>query len=662
MNADRLNESTSHTAEIVLEDEYKCMFELDSPEKCTRFFDSEKFVRQYIYLGSDLGAVIDGGYTSFKVWAPTAVSVVLNLYREGSGGFPYKKVDMTRAEKGVWTVKEECGSGTYYTYTVTTAFGTEEAVDPYARAVGVNGERGMVIDLSLTDPDGFADDSYLDTVSSYCDAVIWETHIRDFSMKNTMSRYKGKYLAFTETGLKNRSGFPTGIDYLVELGITHVQLLPFFDYETVDEKRNDEFNWGYDPKNYNAPEGSYSLDPYHGEKRIMEVKKMISSLHSHSIGVVMDVVYNHTYSLSSSLNKIVPCYYYRYTYDGVNSNGSGCGNEIASNRIMCRKFIIDSLSYWAEEYHIDGFRFDLMGVLDMETIKDAEKTLHTINPRCLIYGEGWSGGSCAWDYNDLATNYNIWRIEKTPGAAGGVAVFNDVIRDGLKGSVFNISDRGYINGMPTKENAAKVAFGICGGNGGGYSSWSVRDNMVVNYMSAHDNNTLWDKLKYSNPDSPEYELEKMNRLGAAIVMVSNGMAFMLAGEETLRTKNGDGNSYKSPDSINSLDWEGIEEGSSRGKMFHWYKNLIEMRKRCSWLRKSDTDAVVWDNNSIFVTYKENGVIIGIVIINPSGENFLGTLPEGEWKIIMSGDRFVNGEETASICVSVPPVSVVVLAK
>lgn len=662
MDTDRLDESKAVMTDIVIDDEYKCMLELDSPEKCSRFFDSESFVREYTYLGSDLGAIVDNGYTSFKVWAPTAVSVVLNLYSEGSGGFPYKRKDMTRAEKGVWTVKDECGSGTYYTYTVATAFGTEEAVDPYAKAVGINGERGMVIDLSTTNPIGFEEDGYVDTLSSYSDAVIWESHIRDFSMKNSESGYKGKYPAFTETGLKNRSGFPTGVDYLKELGITHVQLLPFFDYETVDERRDDEFNWGYDPKNYNAPEGSYSTDPYHGEKRITEVKEMVYSLHSHSIGVVMDVVYNHTYSLSSSFNKIVPCYYYRYTYGGVNSNGSGCGNEVASNRLMCRKFIIDSLTYWAEEYHIDGFRFDLMGVLDVETIKEVERTLHSINPRCLIYGEGWSGGSCAWDYNDLATNYNIGRIGKSDGAIGSVAVFNDVIRDGLKGSVFNISDKGYINGMPTRENAAKVIFGISGGRAGGFSSWSVKDNMVVNYMSAHDNNTLWDKLKFSNPEASECDLERMNRLGVAIVMVSNGMPFMLSGEEVLRTKNGDGNSYKSPDSVNSFDWEGITEDSSKGRMFFWYKSLIEMRKRYSWLRNSETDAVIWDNNSIFVTYKVSGSIAGIAIINPGWENFLGTLPEGEWKIILNGEKFVNEEETARLCVSVPPVSVVVLAK
>lgn len=660
MDEYRLNEPAPHHGDIVPDDACKSMLELDSPEKCSRFFDSESFVKEYTYSGSDLGAVIDGEYTSFKVWAPTAVSVVLNLYHDGSEGSPFERKNMTPEKKGVWHIKEKCGSGTYYTYTVTTAFGEEEAVDPYAKALGVNGERGMVIDLKETDPAGFSLDSYVDTVSSYSDAVIWECHIRDFSMKNSSSKYKGKYKAFTETGLKNKSGFPIGVDYLDSLGITHVQLLPFFDYATVDERRNDEFNWGYDPKNYNAPEGSYSTDPYRGEVRVKEVKEMIASLHSHSIGVVMDVVYNHTYSLSSSFNKIVPCYYYRYTFDGSCSNGSGCGNEIASNRIMCRKFIVDSLSFWTEEYHIDGFRFDLMGILDVETISDVEKALHAVNPKCLIYGEGWSGGSCAWDYNDLATNFNIYKVERSKGAAGGVAVFNDVIRDGLKGSVFNLSDRGYVNGMPTRENAARVAFGICGGRMSSSSAWSVKDNMVVNYMSAHDNNTLWDKLTLSNPIASKSEKARMNRLGASVLMISSGMPFMLSGEEILRTKGGDGNSYKSPDSVNNIDWESIEKDSEEEKMFFWYKNLIGMRKKYHWLRNGETDAVIWDNNSIYVTYKENGVLVGVAIINPTGESFLGTLPEGEWKLILSGERFVYEKEKARLCVSVPSQSVVVL--
>ena len=628
----------------------------------TGVFDSEKFIDNYTYDGDDLGAVINGEVTVFKVWAPTAQKVVLNLFTAGDGVEAYSSVEMTRQEKGVWSSIQKCGHGTYYTYSVTTALGTEEAVDPYAKAVGVNGEKAMVVDLSLTDPDGFDNDSYIDSIERYSDAVIWETHVRDFSIANEKSVYKGKYLAFTERGLTNSSGLPTGVDYLVDLGITHVQLLPVFDYHTVDETKSGDYNWGYDPENYNAPEGSYSTDPYHGEVRINEFKRMVQSLHDAGIGVVMDVVYNHTYSLSSSFNKIVPYYYYRYTSDGTASNGSGCGNETASNRKMYRKFMIDSLVYWASEYHIDGFRFDLMGIHDTETMQLIEEALHKINPKCLIYGEGWSGGTCAYDSYLLASQYNISKIKASKGAAGGIAVFNDAIRDGLKGSVFTSSGRGFISGAVTRDNANRVSFGIKGGKSTTGVSWSVKNDMVVNYMSAHDNNTLWDKLSLSAVTESREEKLRMNRMGAAVVMISGGMPFMLSGEEILRTKGGDSNSYRSTDSVNRIDWESITPSSDEEEMFKWYASLISMREKYSWLRKSDVSCTVWDNNSIFVTYRERGNIVGIAIANPTGEEFLGTLPEGEWKIILDGNHFVNESEIASKCVSVPARSVVVLTK
>lgn len=625
-----------------------------------KIFDSDEFIEKYTYSGSDLGALVKGDNTSFKVWAPTAEKVVLNLYADGSEGEAYLRCDMTSQKHGVWELSVKCSHGTYYTYSVTTASGTEEAVDPYAKAVGINGLRGMVVDLSLTNPEDFDKDTFVDNISSYSDAVIWETHVRDFSNKIESSRYNGKYLAFTEQGLRNSSGFKAGVDYLEELGITHVQLLPIFDYATVDESNPSlSFNWGYDPLNYNAPEGSYSMDPEHGEVRIREVKEMVKTLHSLGIGVVMDVVYNHTYSLSSSFNKIVPYYYYRYNGDGSPSNGSGCGNETASNRIMYRRFMIDSLLYWQKEYHIDGFRFDLMGIHDIETMTEIERALHSVNPKCLIYGEGWSGGSCAYDYTLLASQTNIKRIIPSPGAAGGVAVFNDVMRDSLKGSVFSSSGRGYINGDANRDNAERVAFGVNGGKGL-FAFWSVDDGMVVNYMSAHDNNTLWDKLLSSCPSSSKEELVRMNKLGAAVIMISNGMPFMLSGEEILRTKKGDGNSYKSSDEINNLDWNSVKKGSIEEDVFSWYRNLIRMRKGCSWLRKSDTSCTVWDNNSILVTYRENDTIAGLAIINPTDESFLGTLPSGKWEIILDGEKFLDGSETAEICVSVPGKSVVVL--
>ncbi len=638
------------------------LLELDNDGKkeivTTAFFDTDFFVDNFTYCGSDLGAVIKGDSTIFSLWAPTAWNVTLNLFNDGCLSSACKSLDMTRCPNGLWRTEAECKSGTYYTYSITNALGTKEAVDPYAKALGVNGNRGMVIDLPGTNPPGFEDDCFINKIHSYSDAVIWETHVRDFSIKNEESSFRGKFPAFTERGLKNPDGISIGVDYLIKLGITHVQLLPVFDYATVNETSSDGcYNWGYDPKNYNAPEGSYSTDPYHGEVRVREFKQMVQSLHECGIGVVMDVVYNHTYETDSSFNRIVPYYYYRYNPDGTNSNGSGCGNETASNRVMYRAFMIQSLLYWASEYHIDGFRFDLMGVHDLETMQEIEKALHKLNPDCLIYGEGWTGGACAYDYSLLAGQANVSRITASEGAAGSVAVFNDTIRDGLKGSVFSLSGKGYINGDPSRMNAEKVAMGIRG-----ESVYGAKGHMVVNYMSAHDNNTLWDKLMLSNPGIPKEKLLDMNRLGAAIIMISNGMPFMLSGEEVLRTKQGDGNSYKSPDRVNNFEWDRLRRGSDEERMFHWYRDLMEMRRRYSWLRNSSVETTVWDNNSIFVTYSENGETAGIAIINPTEETFLGTLPDGEWKVVLDGDEFIYGKETVSVCISVPAMKIVVLAR
>ena len=631
-------------------------------------FDTERFIAEYTYSGDELGAVIADSKTTFKVWAPTASRVVLNLFNNGTDGEAYLSADMAKGEKGVWSYTADssetaCGHGTYYTYTVTTAVGTAEAVDPYAKAVGVNGNRGMVVDFSLTDPVGFELDTYMNAISTYSDAVIWETHVRDFSIANAQSAYKGKYLAFTERGLTNASGFPAGVDYLVQLGITHVHLLPIYDYATVDESNPDSsYNWGYDPKNYNALEGSYSTDPYHGEVRINEFKQAVQALHASGIGVVMDVVYNHTYSSDSSLNRIVPYYYYRYTSEGRNSNGSGCGNETASNRVMYRKYMVDSVVYWMTEYHLDGFRFDLMGIHDTETMQEIEKALHAINPKCLIYGEGWAGGTCAYSSSLLATQANISKVKATSGAAGSIAVFNDAIRDGLKGSVFTSSAKGLISGAVNKENAQKVAFGITGGASSSAVSWSVKNGMVINYMSAHDNNTLWDKLLLSNADSSEEERIQMNKFGAAVVMISRGTPFMLSGEEILRTKDGDSNSYKSSDEINKIDWDSVTPGSAEEDMFNWYKALIEMCAKYSWLKDSTVSCTVRADNSILATYRFRGNIVGLAVINPTASSFEESLPSGEWKVILSGETFVNEAQTVQSSVAVPAKGVVLLGK
>ena len=598
----------------------------------TGIFDSEFFANTYHYDGDDLGAQIHGDKTTFKVWAPTASRVVLNLFTAGNGVDAYKTVEMVKGDKGVWSHTEDCGHGTYYTYTVTTSVGTQEAVDPYAKAAGVNGQRGMVVDLSLTDPEGWKNSTLASPIKNYSEAIIWEVHVRDFSNKIASSQYKGKYLAFTERGLVNEHGEAVGVDYLVNLGITHVHLLPVYDYASVDETHpDDQFNWGYDPANYNVPEGSYSTDPYNGEVRIREYKEMVKALHDAGIGVIMDMVYNHTYDANSSLNKIVPYYYYRYTDTGANSSASGCGNDTASERYMFGKFMVDSTSYWVEEYKLDGLRFDLMGLHDLDTMQEVESAVHTVNPNAIIYGEGWTMGSTI-DGSPQANQSNISKIVPTGDAIGGIAVFNDAIRDGLKGSVFDATAKGFINGSP-KGNSVKVLFGIKGGAVSG-TTWRVNDSMVINYMSAHDNNTLWDKLLLSNPNDSDDKRNQMNNLGAAIIMVSKGTPFWQAGEEMLRTKNGDENSYKSSDEINNIDWSVLEKGSREYETMLYYKGLIEMRKSYSIFTDSAVEVTHEELGSgvIAVTFDDGNGGKALVIINPHAQALPYTL-DGEWNLV-----------------------------
>ena len=624
----------------------------------TSIFDSAYFIENYTYDGNDLGAIIDGNQTTFKVWAPTASSVVLNLFESGHTGSAYKKIEMTKGEKGVWSHKEAgCGHGVYYTYSVTTSLGTQEAVDPYAKAAGLNGNRGMVVDLDQTNPENWSDVNFDSGIKSYSDAVIWEVHVRDFSNKIASSNYKGKYLAFTERGLVNSSGVPVGIDYLVELGITHVHLLPVYDYATVDESKPDEqFNWGYDPKNYNVPEGSYSTDPYNGEVRIKEYKQMVQALHDAGIGVIMDVVYNHTYDANSSFNKIVPYYYYRYTATGANSSASGCGNDTASERYMFGKFMVDSVSYWAEEYNLDGFRFDLMGLHDLYTMQNVESAVHTINPQAVIYGEGWTMGSTITNVPQ-ANQTNISKITPTNNAIGAIAVFNDAIRDGLKGSVFQTTSKGYISGLSTGEVINKVKFGISGGSLQGIG-WTVKNAMVVNYMSAHDNHTLWDKLALSNPENTDAEKAKMNRLGATILMISKGMPFIHAGEEMLRTKDGDENSYKSSDAINNIDWEALVPGSEQYTTMLYYKTIIEMRKNHDIFRSTSGAVVVTfetlANGAMAVNFKDNtSSNRAVVIINPTSQALSYNLSGNWYDALGQNEEAVTGStQVEAITVSV----------
>ena len=668
-NLSTLNNKVSHgivtvAEELDLSKTYTLSIEgLDSKTVVpTTVFDSEAFISKYTYDGNDLGSTINAdGSTTFKVWAPTASKVVLNLFAAGNGVAAHANLDMTKAERGVWELTvPETGHGTYYTYSVTTSVGTQEAVDPYAKAAGVNGERGMVVDMALTDPADWENDQVV-TLKQYTDAIIWEVHVRDFSNTIDQSQYKGKYLAFTEHGLTNSAGASIGVDYLLNLGVTHLHMLPVYDYASVDETTCNTFNWGYDPKNYNVLEGSYSTDPYKGEVRINEFKQMVQSLHADGLGVIMDVVYNHTYEANSNLNKIVPYYYYRYDTTGKNTNKSGCGNDTASERYMYRKYMVDSVSFWAAEYNLDGFRFDLMGLHDVETMQAIEKAVHAINPNAIIYGEAWDMAGNTTSAT-MMTQSNAKKVTASEGAAGAVAVFNDTTRDGLKGSVWDAVPHGYINGNPTG-NVANVQFGISGATS--TNSWKVVDANVVNYMSCHDNMTLWDILKLSCPDSTAEDLVIRNRLGIGVLMVSQGTPFWQAGEEMLRTKDGDHNSYNASDAINNINWEVLTATSNETAVMQYYKGLIEMRKAYEIFRSTDSTILTFEKLSggaLAVTYADANGKEALVLINPAAEAMAYTL-EGEWNLIVDATR--SGSEVLSVesgKISVAACSIMVFVK
>lgn len=620
------------------------------------YFDSEEFKSQFVYDGK-LGVELTENQTVFRLWAPTASEVKLNLFAAGNGGTAEKTVSLVKGEKGVWSHTENSVlNGKYYTYTVTTSAGKQEAVDPYAVSAGLNGNRGMILDLSEVSPNGWTNVPFEpEGVENYTDAQIWEVHIRDFSNKIASSEYKGKYLAFTETGLKNEAGLSVGVDYIKELGITHVHLLPAFDYASVDESKNTQFNWGYDPKNYNVPEGSYSTNPSDGKTRVLEFKQMVQALHNAGIGVVMDVVYNHTYEGNSNFNKIVPYYYYRFTSNGSFSNGSGCGNETASDREMFRKFMLDSIRHWQTEYNVDGFRFDLMALHDVTTMQQIEKSVHAVNPKALLYGEGWTGGTSELDVGSQSKLANLKNVN-AESKTNGIAMFNDVIRDAVKGSVFDAKDVGFATGAKA-EASAGVRFGVNGGVAnaafgatatGGWEAYNPTN--IINYVSAHDNNTLWDRICYVYGEKQETLSERMRRnaLSAAIVQTSLGVPFMQAGEEMLRSKkNADGtyneNSYNAPDSVNNLDWGKLTHDSPQNIMSNYYKGLIAFRKSCETLRLASSDGVCSLVSakgaflSFTMTHPSSGEQL-LVIYNAEEESKQVSLPAGSWDLYVNASR------------------------
>ncbi len=553
----------------------------EKPEKTETVYAHE--LDAQAYTGNDLGAVYTKNATTFKVWAPTASRVAVRLYKTGSsdekGAQDVSTTSMTKGENGVWSVRLEGDKkNLYYTYLVTIDGVTRETADIYAKAAGVNGNRSMIVDLDSTDPEGWSRDSHV-LYDSPTDAVVWEVHIKDFSHSEVSGisvKHKGKYLAFTEKGttLNDEGQYPTCIEYLKKLGVTHVQLLPVYDYATVDESDadSDEFNWGYDPKNYNVPEGSYSTDPFDGNVRINEFKQMIMALHGAGIGVIMDVVFNHTFTAKGGwFEMTVPGYYYRMTPDGDFSDGSGCGNETASDHLMYRKYMVDSILYWTNEYHIDGFRFDLMGLHDVDTmneIRNALDTKVTDGKKIILYGEPWTGGEIGTKAK-TAVKDNVKLLDSR------IGVFNDEFRDAVKGHVFNAHEKGFVQSGGSKSSLIA-----------GIGANTVKNECMkaptqsVAYVSAHDNFTLYDKLVLSVKNDQSYalrdeQLVDMNRLSAALVLTSQGISFMQAGEEFARTKQGDENSYISPAGLNELDWNRTAEYAD---LVSYYSGLIELRK------------------------------------------------------------------------------------
>ena len=632
-----------------------------------------------VYTGNDLGAVYSPKMTRFKVWAPEAESVKLNLYKQGEGDNLIEQHVMKKSANGTYVFEKQgdC-NGIYYTYTVVNHGEEQEAVDPYTKAAGVNGQRGMVINLAKANPQGFELDGYRNP-EHITDAIIYEGSVRDFTMDESSGVFhNGKFLGLTEANTTNHFGEATALDYISGLGVTHVQILPAFDFETVDEKNQKaQYNWGYDPDNYNVPEGSYAVSPYDGAVRIQEMKQMVLALHSRGIGVIMDVVFNHTYRRDdSNLQKIVPGYYYRSDETGY-TNGSGCGNEVASDRPMVQKLIVDSLIYWAKEYHIDGFRFDLMGVLDIDTMNVIAERLKEIRPDIYLYGEGWNGGPSSLAEEKCAFKASA---KKMP----GIGMFNDDIRDTIKGSVFYDDHLGFVNGGTHLENALR--YGITGAvahpqvdyDAYGSKPWAKEPGQSINYVSCHDNYTLWDKLSVSCPEVSEEKKKAMNRLCAAIVFTSQGVPFIQAGEEFLRSKplpekkGFAENSYNMPDTVNSIKWDNIHEYPD---MIAYYKGLMALRKAHPVFRMQ-SEAEMTQNLCFLSDTPENVVAYLLkgkgaddtpenilVIFNGNDEEILYNLPEGKWKILVDDKTAgADGKKIISEKADVEPLSALVLEK
>ena len=617
-----------------------------TPAQWKTLFENVPFHRENYYTGP-LGPDYAPGGTCLRLWAPTAEAVTVTLYHKGDGGAVLGTEPLVRGAHGVWSIwlpGEQ--HGRYYTFAVTVDGITRETGDPYARAAGVNGVRSMIVDLARTAPSGWERDVRPNIPPAQ--RAVWEVSVRDFSQdaaSGVRPAWRGKYMAFTQQGttLHGDGIHPTCLNYLKRLGVKYVQLMPIFDFGSVDEAKPllRQYNWGYDPTNFNVPEGSYSTDPTRGEVRIRECREMIAALHAAGIGVVMDVVYNHTYRTENPLNNTVPYYFFRQNADGSFSNGSGCGNEFASERPMARRYLIDSILYWAKEYHIDGFRFDLMGLYDAESINAVRAALDALpgGRDILLYGEPWQGGASQLHRYE-ANKANLAMLNER------VGIFCDDTRDAIKGGCFDAREPGYVEGKP----------GSFWDIGAAVAAWCRSDRLpphapsqIVSYVSAHDNFTLWDKLLCVRYEKPEFTARDtvalaQNRLAAGIYLTSFGLPFMQAGEEFARTKKGVGNSYRSSPTLNRLDWNRAEQYHA---LVDYYRGLLALRAAFPRLGSTDRHApealqffaleqplvgwtlpAVWGDGAAWSAL--------CVFYNPTETACTVPLPAGQWKLLSDG--------------------------
>jgi len=621
------------------------------------------------------GAIYSREQTQFRLWAPRAAAVELRLFPAGSESEDPRGADtfaMVQDWEGTWTVTIDGDlAGVYYEYIL---MDDEErrtvSADPWAKACGVNGRRSMVVDLRATDPEGWENDSRI--AGSGTVPVIWETHVRDFSIdpsSGVRPEWRGKYLAFTEedSTVDGDGVHPTCVSYLKKLGVTHVQLQPIADYCTVEESTCENYNWGYDIDNYNIPEGGFSTDPFHGEVRIRECKAMIQALHKAGIGVILDVVYNHTYKKDSWLARTAPGEYYRHAQDGSYLNASGCGNETATEREPFRNYMLQSLLYWVEEYHVDGFRFDLMGIHDTDTMNIIRGAMDSLpNGRdILLYGEPWYAlptGMHAPSYP--ATKENLSRISSR------IAAFSDGTRDAIAGEVGNADNGGYAVGLIHYWTVNNIKSAVCGWCRHELNHYAQAPSQVIQYVSCHDNFALWDRfvreLGVNGFETESTAIERSVRFASGIYMTCLGYAFLQSGEEFGRTKLGNGNTYNGPEAVNALKWRLTV---TRAGLVEWYRGLIGLRRQLLWdlgielstkvqFRAAPDNAVAFtlpgrDGRDYFIGY------------NPMGETLELGLPEGEWELLCSGDDstlWENGAHAVAGSCAVSPLSIVICGK